>query len=411
MNFLFRRNRVYLDYASATPVSKYVKKAMRPFWSRWFFNPNGLYKDAVQILDWLAFIRADIAGFFNVLRDEIIFTSGGTESDNLAILGAVLAYKKQNPNMTPHVIVSAIEHPAVLEMAAYMETTGVLVSRIGVDEDGVVSIKELQELLQENTVLVSVMQVNNEIGSVQPIQEISKTIRHFKKHSLGNPLSIYPLFHTDASQGVLYEEHNIQKLGVDLLSCNGGKIYGPKGVGILYKKKHVPLQPLMYGGNQELGMRPGTQNIPLATGMWAAIKELQKKKQSEIERVALLRDFFVGSLSAICPSVVWNSNLDTTIPGIVNFSYPGIESELLVLELDAKGCSVSSKSACKYDDPNESYVLEALGRVHGDDVEGSIRVSIGRNTTMRDIRTFVKAFREVVQKYESFNRNLNKINK
>jgi cysteine desulfurase len=409
MNFSFRKHRVYLDYASTTPVSKKVQKAMNPFWSRWFHNPNGLYTSSVKAREWLDEIRSDIASFFGSHSDEIIFTSGGTESDNLALFGVVRAFQKQNPNIKPHLVVSQIEHPAVLESAHFLESTGsVRVDYVEVDEFGVVSLSHLKSLLSKDTILVSVMHVNNELGSLQPIHEITKTVRHFKKHTLSNPYSIYPLVHTDASQSVLYEDVNIQKLGVDLLSCNAGKIYGPKGVGILVKRRNVPLEQMMYGGNQEFGLRPGTVSLPLATGMWAALQEVSETKSWEVERFWLLHDFFVETLRARIPDLQINGKRSQKVPGVVNISYPGIESDLLLLELDVRGFEVSSKTACKYDDPDESYVLQAIHKGKGDEEVGTLRISIGRYTKQKDLASFVDALSAIIRKYQTFAQNLEK---
>jgi len=412
MNFLFGKNRIYLDYSSTTPTSKKVQKAMSPFWSGLFYNPNGLYQGSVRNKKLLEGFRTRVGSFFGAHSEEVVFTSGGTESDNLAIIGSLFAYKKNNPNSIPHLIVSLIEHPAVLETAKFLEQTSeARVSYLGVDTSGVVDIDELKKILTPETILVSIMQVNNEIGSVQPIQEIAKILRHFKKHTLANPQALYPLFHTDASQGVLYSETNIQKLGVDMLSCNGGKIYGPKGVGILIKKRNIPLESLFHGGNQEFGFRPGTHSLPLIAGFQMACQELEGLKEKEIDRVGKLHDFLVVTLKTIFPTIEIHGSVTEKIPGIVSMSYPDIESDILVLELDALGFDVSSKTACKYDDPNESYVLKAIKGVGLNEEWGTLRVSIGRDTSLQDLKRFIEALKQVIDKYKSFYKTLEKKDK
>lgn len=409
MNFLFRKHRIYLDYASTTPVSKRVEKAMRPFWGVWFHNPNGLYTSSVKAREWLDEIRSDVALFFGAHSDEIIFTSGGTESDNLAIFGVVRAFQKQNPNIKPHIIVSQIEHPAVLEVARFLESSGsVRVDYVEVDEFGVVSVSHLKKILSKDTILVSVMHVNNELGSLQPIHEITKAVRHFKKHILLDSQSVYPLVHTDASQSVLYEDVNIQRLGVDLLSCNAGKIYGPKGVGVLVRRRKVPLSQMMFGGGQEFGFRPGTVSVPLVTGMWAALQEVSRIKNKEVERLWDLHDFFIETLRSRISGVQINGNRNQKVPGVVNISYPGIESDLLLLELDVRGFEVSSKTACKYDDPNESYVLQAIHKGRVDEEVGTLRISIGRYTDQQDLESFVEALSTIIKKYQTFTLDLEK---
>lgn len=411
MNFLSRNKRIYLDYASTTPVSENVKRAMNPFWSTFFHNPNGLHQGSVAARQKLEGFRLKIAKCFHVSSQEIIFTSGGTESDNLAILGCVFAYKKQNPNQLPHIIVSSIEHPAVLETAHFLEQTKeARVSYLPVDPDGVVVLDELKKILTPDTILVSVMYVNNEIGSIQPLHEIVKTIRHFKKHTLQNIHSVYPLVHTDASQALLYEDINIEKLGVDMLSCNAGKIYGPKGIGLLVKKQRVPLESLFHGGNQEFGYRPGTHAAPLVAGMSTALEDALLMREKEKARITKLHDFLILELQARFPEIEIHGSMLAKIPGILNISYPNIESDLLVLELDAEDIEVSSKTACKFDDPNESYVLKAMKGDSGNEEEGTVRISIGRYTTDKEIKRFLEAFGNVVKKYKDFYQKLEKKN-
>lgn len=412
MNFLSRNKRIYLDYASTTPVSDNVKRAMNPFWSYIFHNPNGLHSGSVKAKQKLEDFRSRVAKCFKVASQEIIFTSGGTESDNLAILGSVFAYKKNNPNSLPHIIVSVIEHPAVLETARFLEETKeAKVSYIPVDETGVICMDEFKKILTPDTIFISVMYVNNEIGSVQPIHDVVKTVRHFKKYTLQNIHTLYPIVHTDASQALLYQDINIERLGVDMLSCNAGKIYGPKGIGVLVKKQKVPLEPLFHGGNQEFGFRPGTHALSLIAGMTVALEDILSFRDKETTRIAELHDFLVVELQSKFPEIEIHGSMLLKIPGILNFSYPNIESDLLVLELDAHGIEVSSKTACKFDDPHESYVLRAIkGSTFDEDTEGTIRVSIGLYTTKKDIKRFIKVLGLIVTKYKDFYYKLEKKN-
>ncbi len=403
MNFLSHNKRIYLDYASGTPVSGEVKRAMDPFWSKIFYNPNGLYKGSVLSRHRLDDFRSLTAKFFGVASEEVIFTSGGTESDNLAILGTVFAYKKENRGSLPHIIVSEIEHPAVLETVRFLESAQeARVTYIGIDKDGILLVDELKKSLTPETILVSVMYVNNEIGTIQPVHDIVKTVRHFKKHTLQNPHSVYPIVHTDASQAVLYQECSLEKIGVDMLSCNGGKIYGPKGIGLLIKKRKVPLQPLFHGGNQEFGLRPGTHALPLIAGITKALEMAVSQREKEKERVAKLHDLLILQLQSEFPEIEIHGSLVHKIPGIINISCPNIESDLLVLELDALDIEVSSKTACKYDDPEESYVLRALQGKDTNEEFGTVRISIGRYTKEKDIRRFIEALRLVIKKYKDF---------
>lgn len=411
MNFLFTKERVYLDYASASPVSDRVKNAMKPFLSQWFFNPNGLYTRAVSVREKLDGFRNSIASYFGVAGSEVIFTSGGTESDNLAILGVVSHIQHTRPESVPHIVVSSIEHSAVLETAQFLEQTGsARVSYVPVNDMGVVDLEVLKKSLTPETVLVSVMMVNNEVGSIQPISDVVKSVRHFKKHTLGNPHAVYPLVHTDASQALLYQNVYIPRLGVDMLSCNGGKIYGPKGIGVLVRKKHVPMLSMMHGGGQEFGVRPGTQSVSLIAGIAEAFQETKEIQTQEVERLWRLYDEFVSNLQNKLPQVILNSSRGVCVPGIINISVPGIESELLLLELDTRGFEVSSKSACKYDDPDESYVLRAMKGSGDHEEQGTLRISLGRHTSAKDLKRFVEALSEVIEKYGRFYSSLEKKN-
>jgi len=414
MKINFRKqSSVYLDYASTTPVSKEVVFVMNKFWIKYFHNPNGLYRSSVISRDYIEGFRDNIASHFNVRLEEVFFTSGGTESDNLAIQGVVNAFLKKNKKIRPHVIVSAIEHPAVLECVQHLERENKIeVSVIPVLTSGIVDISILKKALKKETILISVMHVNNEIGVIQPIKEISKIIRHFKKNTLNNSSSLYPLLHTDASQSIAYCDVSLHALGFDLLSCNASKIYGPKGVGLLVKRQHVPIEPLFFGGNQELSLRPGTQALPLIAGFSRALDDVFLHKDFENARLQeykkYLYDFFIHKH----PEVIINGtqDVDLSVPSMINISYPNIESDVLVIELDYRGFCVSSKTACKYDNPDESYVLQAVRQntMEDKDEYGSLRISFGKYTKKKDIVCFAKAFSSVIEKYKKFFQTLEK---
>lgn len=387
---------IYLDYASAAPVDIAVVKTMRPFWSDDFANPSGLHEGSVRAKNAITDSRKKIASILGAQPDEIMFTSGGTESDNLALMGIVQATKKTIQK--PHVITTNIEHSAVKETCRILEKQGVSVTYIPVEENGIVDPQKIKKAITKNTVLVSVIYANNEIGTIQPIHEIAKTIRHFKKmNNRSYDANPYPFFHTDAAQAMNYLPINIQKLGVDLLSFNGSKIYGPKGVGALYKKRLVPFVPQMYGGNQEYGFRPGTENVPAIIGLASALEITEHMKEKESKRLIVLRDYFMKKISVHFPHIIINGDRTNRLPNNVNISVPNFEGEFLVIELDAKGIAVSSKSACKSDDPEESYVIKAI-RPESSIEEGSVRFSLGRATTKKDIDYAIKSLKEIFSK-------------
>lgn len=392
---------IYLDHASATPIDLVVKKYMDSM-HYIFANPSSIHSSGVKAREIIEQGRHQIAKLINAHSDEIIFTGSGTESVALAIWGAVQNY---NGKKMPHIITTSIEHPAVIENCKILEKRNLArVTYIDPDSNGLINPKNIQDALKINTVLVSVAYANNEIGTVEPLMEIAKAIRHFRK----NNNSILPLFHTDACQAMNYlETSNIEKLGVDLMSFNSSKIYGPKGIGALYKKRNVILEPLYFGGGQEFGLRSGTEAIYLITGFAKALEVASKIKLKESKRLTIIRDYAVKKLLSISGNsdrykISLNGDTKNRLPNNINISITGISSELLVIELDAKGIEVSSKSACKSDEPDESYVISAIRKAQGlksNSTEGSIRITLGRGTSRSDIDKLVIAIRDILDKY------------
>ena len=412
---LFRKNKIYLDYASATQVNKSVAKKMAFYERKFFANPTAIHEEGVEVRNIIEASREKIAKLLNAHNDEIIFTGSGTESDALAILGIVksVSMSDMDKKFLPHIITTKIEHPAVLENCRMLEERGEAeVSYISVDKMGIVNLEELKDSLKENTVLVSVMYANNEIGTIQPIEEIAKIIRHFKKIQSGKHKDFFglsfPLFHTDACQAMNYLfTENIEKLGVDLMSFNSSKIYGPKGVGVLYKKRNVNLAPLYKGGGQEFGLHSGTESVSLIAGVAEALSITNKIKQKESERLVKIRDYGIEKLLSLSKTfpykIVLNGSLEVRLPNNINISIYGISSELLVVELSARGIFISEKSACKSDDPNESYVISAIRKVclrKDGEVEGSLRISLGRDTKTKDMDSLFNAFKNIFEKYK-----------
>ena len=357
---ILEKKKIYLDYAGATPIDKNVAEKMALYGQDFFANPSAIYKDGVKVRSVIDEARNTIAKLINAHSDEIIFTGSGTESDALAILGVIREWKIKNKNKISHIVTTRIEHPAVLENCRLLENAGeVEVTYVGVDSNGIINLEEFEESLKENTVLVSVMYANNEIGTIQPIEEIAKIIRHFKKsrakQEVHSPEDLYPLFHTDACQAMNYLfTENIEKLGVDLMSFNSSKIYGPKGIGVLYKKRSVDLSPLYGGGGQEFGLHSGTENISLIAGIAEAFSITNKIKQKESERLTKIRDYGIEKLISLAKTsgykIILNGDKEKRLPNNINISIFGISSELLVIELDANGIELSAKSACKSGD-------------------------------------------------------------
>lgn len=406
----FWGRRIYLDYASLTHVDTRVLSEIKRFSCINYANPASLYLEGVKAKEAMKKARLQIANFIHSQPNEIFFTSGGTESNNLAIIGAIEALHEKGVEYSAmHIIISVIEHSSIRECANYLSGKGVEVEVLPVGTNGVVSLSELKNKLKPNTVLVSIMTVNNEIGSIQPIREIAKTIRHYRANtdSVFNFQNFeYPIFHTDASQAPLYLELHVEKLGVDLLTLDGAKIYGPRGMGLLYIKKETPIMPIIFGGGQESGLRSGTENIAGIMGLAKALEIAEKERCGEVKRISELRELFVEGLMEINPdikingveSLVVNKNPNKTenlthSTHIINVSIPKIDNEFFVLQLDAKGIACSTKSSCLGDE-EESYVLKAIGA----DSRQSIRFSFGRWTNRRQVERTLKVISSIVGK-------------
>jgi cysteine desulfurase len=392
---MFNR-RIYLDYASLTPIDPRVLREMRKFSAPAYANPSSYYKEGVAAKKALIEARKKVASIMHALPAEIFFTGGGTESNNLAIKGAVEALAEKGVAYADmHVLISVIEHSSVRECANYLNEKGVVTDVVPVDSNGVVIIEELKKKIKPNTVIVSIMTVNNEIGTIQPIREIAKTIRHARtKNADSSPFNFqsfkYPIFHTDAAQAPLYIDLNTEKLGVDLLALDGSKMYGPRGVGMLYVKRETPIAPVIHGGGQESGMRSGTENLPGIMGFAKAFELADLLRQSEIERINNLRNEFIEGLRRINKGISFNG---TSAPHVLNISIPGIDNEFFVLELDAKGIACSTKSSC-LEDEDESYVLKAIGA----NSKISVRFSFGRFTKKGHIKRALGVIDSILNK-------------
>lgn len=386
-------------------------------------NPGAIHEFGVKAKKRLNEAREEIAGILGAHSDEIIFTSGATESNNLVILGVLKKYL-QNFSHLPHIVTTNIEHASVLEVCKYLEKTKQAeITFVPVESNGIVSPEKIKKALKKNTILVSVMYANNEIGTIQPIREIAKEIRHFRKtknsaefsrvlgrgsaRPLENSLNFsFPIFHTDATQAINYLPINVEKLGVDLLSFNGLKIYGPSGVGVLYEKRNTPISSIMFGGDQERGLRPGTENINGIIALAKALKITEQIKDKEVKRLTKLRDYFTKKLLKF--NFVVNGSLENRLPNNINITIPKTPSDLLVIELSAKGIMASVKSACKSGDEKSSHVIQAIREAKtgksllDKEVDGSIRFSLGRQTTKADIDYTVKALSQILTKLKKW---------
>lgn len=358
----------YFDYAAATPVSDTVFAAMQPYFTEKFYNPSALYMAAQSVKQDIAKAREDVARVLQVKPSEVIFTAGGTESDNLAIRGVMDAFPGAN------CVVSAVEHDAVLEPAKTYQ------SKIApADPDGRVQLDELQRLIDDRTVLVSVMYVNNEIGTVQPLREIRDMLKEIRwqRTKSGNKLPLY--FHTDAAQATNYLPLLVNVLGVDLMSLNGGKIYGPKQSGMLYVRTGTVLAPQLRGGGQERGIRSGTENVPAIMGFAAALTEADSLREAEYSRLAQLVGAFSAKLETARPDIVVNGSRHNRIINNLHITIPGADNERLMMELDERGLMVATGSACSASSDEPSHVLTAIG-LSDEAARASLRLTFGRQT-------------------------------
>ena len=389
---------IYLDHASTTPMDEEVVKAMAPFYNKKFANPSSLYKIGREAARAIADSRESVAKILNCQAEEIIFIAGGTESDNLAIFGVANQFIRQLADNTKnyHLITTQIEHSAVLESFRALERKGFQVTYLPVDKFGLVSPGELMKALKPNTILLSIMYANNEIGTIQPIAEIASIIKNYRHiqqvDKSKNP--IYPILHTDGCQAAGYLGLDVDKLGVALMTINGSKIYGPKQIGILYKRKEIKLAPILYGGEQEGKMRPGTENVAAIVGFAKALELVHQAKIEEAKRLTKLRDYFIMELLKI-PETILNGHHQKRLPNNINVTFKRIEGESIMLKLDAQEIYVSTGSACHSMSLKPSHVILAIGQDAGA-AHGSIRFTMGKSTTKKDIDQVLKVLPKIV---------------
>jgi cysteine desulfurase len=367
--------RIYLDYCATTPVHQDVRNRMLETLDANFGNPSSLHwagKDARGLVDQG---RANAAGGIGCRPDEIIFTSGATEADNLALFGTLKLF----PSGNAHLITSAIEHHAVLHAAHRLEQEGYAVTYLPIDGHGLVNPEDVRKAIRPQTRLISIMYVNNEVGSIQPVAEIGKIAREY---------NIY--FHTDAVQAVGLFEVNVDELNVDLLSLSAHKIYGPKGVGALYVRSGIELSPMLFGGPQERTLRAGTENVPGIVGLGAAVNLVRGRRAEELARLSGLRKYLVGGLQALGPGMIVNGSEETTAPHIISASFTGADAEMMQIRLNNEGVAVSLGSACNSKSIEPSHVLAAMN-LPQEQIESTLRISLGMPTTREEIEFLLGA--------------------
>jgi cysteine desulfurase len=372
--------RIYFDYAATTPADPEVVNAMLPYFSEIFGNPSSLHYFGRQANNAVENARTAAAGFIGARPEEIIFTSGGTESDNFALKGVAFA----NISKGRHIITSAIEHHAVLESCQFLEENGFKITYLPVQPNGIMDPGEVKKAISRETILISVMHSNNEIGSIQQIKEIGSIARENKVY-----------FHTDAVQSFGHIPINVDDLNIDMLSASAHKIYGPKGVGLLYIRKGTKIKTFLNGGSQERKLRASTHNVPGIVGFGKAVELASKNMEAEILQLTSLRDKLINGILANIENIKLNGDSLQRLPNNVNFSIKFVEGEGMVLGLDLEGIAVSSGSACTSGSLEPSHVLRAIGRT-ADLAHGSVRFSLGKFNTAEEVDYALEKFIKIV---------------
>ena len=402
--------RIYLDYASITPIDKTISSEVFRVSKKYIANPSSIYQEGVKASEFLESCRKRTAGGLEVHSDEIVFTSGGTESNALAIKGVIEGcngYNNSGNNLDeankkiPHIISTTIEHPSIKELLFALEKSGEIeLTLISPNEEGIIEPDKIAQALKPNTILVSVMYANNEIGTIMPMAGIAKKIREYKKEQ-GRTEFEMPFLHTDASQAVAYLSMRVPSLHVDLMTMDGGKIYGPRGVGALFVKRIVPFKSITNGGSQEKGRRAGTENLPGIAGFTLALEKVEKQKVKEFKRTEILRDMLLLNLksSEIKNRFTINGTMAAgeRLPNNLNICIPEIDAEFLVLTLDAMGLCTSSVTSCRtLSEDSYSYVVDEIS---GDECSrSSLRISLGKYTTKSEIIKAGKMIAEAVKR-------------
>lgn len=381
---------IYLDNAASTPIHKQVIEEMIPFLQEQFGNPSSIHKYGRSTQRAIQNARKQIANLINAEPSEILITSGGTESNNTALFG--IGETKKGT----HIIISSIEHDAILEPCKILEKKGFEITRIHVDKSGMINPQDIEDSISSKTCLVSIMYANNEVGTIQPIEEISKIC-----HQKNIP------FHTDAIQAVGKVELDVKKFGIDMLSVSSHKINGPKGVGALYIKKGIEIEPFIYGGGQEHGMRSGTENVASIVGFGKACQLAKENLEKNTTYLKRLQSKLITKILEEIPQVSLNGHKDQRIPNNTHFTFLGVNGEDLIIKLDENGIAASTGSACSVHVQKESHVLQAMGFSH-DEITGSLRLTVGIMNTESEIEKTVEILKKVVKDLRGFSPLKNK---
>jgi cysteine desulfurase len=376
---------IYLDYAAATPMDLSVVEAMSKYFTEEFYNPSATYLPAVLVRNELNQARSVVAEILGAKTSEVIFTAGATEANNLALFGVAEQFPGCN------IVVSAIEHDSVIKPAEKLNAR-----TAPVNKQGVVDLTSLRSLIDDQTVLVSVMYANNEIGSLQPMSKIAQIIREVLRDRAERNIKLPLYLHSDAAQAANYLDLHVSRLGVDLMSLNGGKIYGPKQSGVLFIGSKVKLSPQILGGGQERNIRSGTENVAGSIGFSVALKLAQAKRHEESERLLKLQRLFIDEVKTKLPVAVLNGPLNARLPNNIHLSLPGTDNERVLLELEQFGILCAAGSACSASDEEPSHVLRALG-LSDEQARSSLRFSMGRSTCEADITETIRALTAIVK--------------
>ncbi|MGZ8882338.1 MAG: cysteine desulfurase family protein [Nitrososphaeraceae archaeon] len=382
---------IYLDHAASTPVLQEIINEMIPYLGNLYGNPSSIHTYGIKSKIAVQIARRRVASLIGAKPSEIFFTSGGTESDNLALKGICKSIRKSQ-NIKNHIITSSIEHDAILETCRYLEKDGFTVTYLNVDKNGIIDKTELKNHLTEKTALVSLMLANNEIGVIQPLKEFSETVHGFDKMII---------FHSDAIQAVGKIPINVKELGLDSLSLSSHKINGPKGVGALYVREKVNFEPLIQGGGQELSIRSGTENVPGIVGFGKASEISMINLKDNSQYLYSLRDYLITRINEEISGKMLNGSLESRLPNNVNVTFAGINGEDLLIKLDEDGILASTGSACSANRQKESHVLKAIGLNH-EEISGSIRFTLGIQNTMEDLEKTIVVLKNRITELRKF---------
>lgn len=373
-------NIIYLDNSATTPIKSEVLQEMMPYLTTEYGNASSLYSVGRSAKRAIEKARNRVAELLNCNHNEIYFTGGGSESDNIALKGFAYANKEKGN----HIITSKIEHPAILETCKTLERQGFEVSYINVNEDGIIDVEELRKSIKSNTILISVMTANNEVGTIQPIEEIAK-IAHDNN----------VVFHTDAVQAIGNVQIDVEKMRIDMLSLSSHKINGPKGVGALYIKNGIEVEKFINGGHQEKDRRAGTENIAGIVGLGKAAEIARKNMEKHIRNLSKVRDYYIKKVQKEIPNIRINGSMENRLPGNANISFKGVNASELIFKLDERGICVSSGSACSSGNTNPSHVLTAMN-VPEVYLNSAIRTTFGDNNTFEQVDYVVKILKQII---------------